>query len=66
MSHHYVNQVNIWGLMGENWGTYGRGMEITTSYKVTFSFSSSYSMLTSHVPSLDGVGQQLTSRHARR
>jgi hypothetical protein len=40
--------------------TYGRGMEITTSCRVTFSFSSSYSMLTSQVPSFEGEGQQLT------
>ena len=33
---------------------------MTTSYRLTVSFSSSYSMLTSQVPSLDGVGQQLT------
>ena len=38
-------------------------MEITTSYRVTPSFSSSYSIFTSHVPSLDGVGQQLTEAH---
>jgi hypothetical protein len=40
---------------------------MTTSYNDRDSFSSSYSMLTSHVPSLDGDGQQLTrhivSRH---
>lgn len=41
-------------------GTHGNGIEITTSYRATPSFSSSYSMLTSQVPSLDGVGQQLT------
>jgi hypothetical protein len=35
---------------------------MTTSYNDRDSFSSSYSMLTSHVPSLDGDGQQLT-RH---
>lgn len=40
--------------------THGRGMEIVVSYSVILSFSSSYSMLTSTVPSLDGVGQQLT------
>ena len=39
---------------------YGRGMEMTTSYSVTFSFSSSYSILTSHVPSFEGEGQQFT------
>ena len=33
---------------------------MTTSYNEMDSFSSSYSMLTSHVPSFDGDGQQLT------
>ena len=42
--------------------TYGRGMEITVSYNEMCSFSSSYSMLTSTVPSLEGVGQQLTKK----
>lgn len=47
-------------------GTDGRGMEMTTSCRTTPSFSSSYSMLTSHVPSLDGVGQQLTAKQRER
>ena len=34
---------------------------MTTSYNDKVSFSSSYSMLTSHVPSFDGDGQQLTA-----
>lgn len=34
---------------------------MTTSYNDKDSFSSSYSMLTSHVPSFDGDGQQLTA-----
>jgi hypothetical protein len=34
---------------------------MTTSYSVTFSFSNSYSMLTSHVPSFEGEGQQFTT-----
>lgn len=38
----------------------GRGMVMVTSYSVMWSCSSSYSMLTSHLPSLDGDGQQLT------
>lgn len=44
---------------------YGRGMEITTSCNESLSFSSSYSMLTSQVPSFDGVGQQFTSGRRR-
>jgi hypothetical protein len=40
--------------------TYGSGMEIVTLRRVICSASSSYSMLTSHVPSPRGVGQQLT------
>ena len=43
--------------------THGRGIEMTTSYNERDSFSSSYSMLTSHVPSFDGDGQQLTARN---
>lgn len=42
---------------------YGRGIEMVTSYNVTSWFSSSYSMLTSQVPSFDGVGQQLTTEN---
>jgi hypothetical protein len=45
---------------GKEERTYGRGIEMTTSYRVICSFSSSYSMLTSHEPSLVGEGQQLT------
>ena len=37
---------------------------MTTSYSDRDSFSSSYSMLTSHVPSFDGDGQQLTAHIA--
>lgn len=40
--------------------THGRGIEIITSYSERDSLSSSYSILTSHVPSFDGDGQQLT------
>lgn len=45
--------------------TYGSGMKISRSYRVTLSFSSSYSMLTSQVPSFEGVGQQLTGNIIR-
>jgi hypothetical protein len=40
---------------------HGSGIEIVKLCNSSCSFSSSYSMLTSHVPSPDGVGQQLTS-----
>ena len=42
--------------------TYGKGIEMTTSCRATLSWSSSYSILTSQVPSLEGVGQQLTTK----
>ena len=35
---------------------------MTMSYSVTCSFSSSYSMLTSHVPSFEGEGHQLAEQ----
>ena len=46
--------------IGKVGGAYGSGIEMTTSCNVTLSFSSSYSMLTSQVPSFEGEGQQLT------
>ena len=58
----HLRVVKVRREMGEGKETYGRGMEMTTSYSVTCSFSSSYSMLTSHVPSFEGEGQQLTER----
>ena len=48
--------------MREGKGMYRRWMEMTMSYSVTCSFSSSYSMLTSHVPSFEGEGQQLAEQ----
>ena len=48
--------------MREGKGAYRRWMEMTTLCSVTCSFSSLYSMLTSHVPSFEGKGQQLAEQ----
>jgi hypothetical protein len=40
--------------------TYGKGIDISTSLNSCSSFSNSYSILTSIVPSPDGEGQQFT------
>ena len=61
MSRHYQRVISQTGKRIGADVTYGSGIEITTSCSTTPSFSSSYSMLTSQVPSFDGVGQQLTA-----